>query len=176
MLLPYMVNRLPTTLGFRTFVTKRSANLIGIMVNRNINQTERDADVKDVSDKCSCTCLINVFRCSEQNYREAIESGLYPLKPPQVRVPRTLIIIRLLRFQWIGRSNGRPGGEVLLFSTCTVVAAIVHLLLAMSGDVEENPGPLGQGEMNMSLLKSINLCSLRMVRRTGHAVLRGTLV
>lgn len=34
------------------------------------------------------------------------------------------------------------------------VMAIVHLLLVISGDVEENPGPQGQhtkGEMNMSL-------------------------
>ena len=36
------------------------------------------------------------------------------------------------------------------------VLAIVRLLLVMSGDVEENPGPLGQhttGEMSKSLLK-----------------------
>ena len=35
------------------------------------------------------------------------------------------------------------------------VMAIVHMLLVISGDVEENPGPLGQhtkGEVNMSLL------------------------
>ena len=52
------------------------------------------------------------------------------------------------------------------------VMAIVHLLLVLSGDVEENPGPLGQhtkGKMNMSLP---NLLSnvLFWLRPTGFAV------
>ena len=68
------------------------------MLNQNISQTERDVDVKEVSDKCSYLITANAPLCSEQNYRVAIESGLYPLKPPQVRVPRTLIIIRQLLF------------------------------------------------------------------------------
>ena len=125
------------------------------MVNQNISQTERDVDVREVymSDKCSYFITANAPWCSEQDYRGAIESGQYPLKPQQVRVPRTLIIIRLLRFQWNGRSNRRQAGEVLLCSTVVAsVVAIVRLLLVMSGDVEENPGPLhGEGEMNMSL-------------------------
>ena len=108
--------------------------------------------VKEVSDKCSYLITANAPWCSEQDYREAIESGLYPLKPLQVRVPRTLIINRLLPFQWNGRSNRRQVGEVLLVSTVVAsVVAIVRLLLVMSGDVEEKPGPLGEGEMNMSL-------------------------
>ena len=43
-------------------------------------------------------------------------------------------------------------GKVLLMVVVTSVMAIVHLLLVMSGDIEENPGPLGQdckGDMSM---------------------------
>ena len=137
-----------------------------IMVNQNISQTDRGVDVTEVSDKCSYLITANALWCSEQNYRGTIESGLYPLKPPpQVRVPRTLIIIRLLPFQWNGRSNRRQVGEVLLCSAVVAsVVAIVRLLLVMSGDVEENPGPLGKGEMNMSLPNNVLSCSA--VRRT----------
>ena len=53
---------------------------------------------------------------------------------------------------------GKQAGKVLLtmLVASVHVMAIVRLLLAMSGDVEENPGPLSQhtkGEMSMSLLK-----------------------
>ena len=124
-------------------------------MNQNICQAERDVNVTDVSVKCSYFKITaNAPWCSEQNYRGAIESGLYRLKPQQVRVPRTLIINRLLPFQWNGRSNRRQAGEVLLISTMVAaVMAIVRLLLVMSGDVEENPGPVAQGERKKSLLK-----------------------
>ena len=120
-----------------------------VNANQNANQTERNTEGSDQSSHLVTAGAIG------------LESGLYPFKPPQVglRVRRTVnvIIIRLLRFQWNGRSNRRQVGEVLLISTVVAaVMAIVHLLLVMSGDVEENPGPLGQhtkGKMNMRLLK-----------------------
>ena len=64
------------------------------MCTSNINKTERDVDLKEVSARKSWYFITaNISWWSEQNYVSTYGSGLYSLKPPQVRVPRILIII-----------------------------------------------------------------------------------
>ena len=146
-----------------TFVRKNSSN------GESEKRLRTAARLKKMWIMKYCTNQVSYTSPYWNSYTGAIESDHYPLKLLQVQVRVYIVIIQRCYLGYMllfaartytpqGQAVpvvGSRAGKVLLMMVVASVVAIVRLLLVMSGDVEENPGPLGQhtkGEGNLSLL------------------------
>ena len=119
-----------------------------------------------VYDKPSYFITAKVTWCFVRNCT-CVTTYTYRGEKPQVHVE----VYNISMISQVVRAAVGRQIKVLLMMVVASVMAIVQLLLLMSGDVEENPGPPGEAKMSLTKLYIANVLS---IRPSGFAVRRRT--